>query len=70
MDNLIFPEVSQGKSWGLSGYVPPDKFVKQQEEDLSMALNAEDEVALLLKEVQLAVVFAGDLLGLRVVQCG
>ena len=50
--------------------MPPDKFVKQQEEDLSMPLNAEDEVALLLKEVQLAVVFAGDLLGLRVVQCG
>lgn len=32
------------------GYVPPDKFVKQEEEDLSMPLNAEDEVALLLKE--------------------
>lgn len=32
------------------GYIPPDKFVKPEEEDPSKPLNAEDEVALLLKE--------------------
>lgn len=32
------------------GYIPPDKFVKPDEEDPSRPLNAEDEVALLLKE--------------------
>lgn len=37
--------------------MPPDKFVKQEEEDLSVPLNAEDEVALLLKEVQLGSCF-------------
>lgn len=34
----------------IQGYVPPDKFVKPEEEDLTKPLNAEDEVALLLKE--------------------
>ena len=32
--------------------MPPDKFVKPEEEDPSKPLNAEDEVALLLKEAR------------------
>lgn len=55
LGQLDFPRGKGGAS--LSGYVPPDKFVKQEEEDLSMPLNAEDEVALLLKEVQLGSCF-------------
>ena len=38
---------NRGECWG---YIPPNKFVKPEEEDPSKPLNAEDEVALLLKE--------------------